>query len=320
MNNLRSFVCGMMFIAISAGINLSCSKNNSQESLPVNNQTPEKPTPKPAPTPTPGPIISEPDENNNNEEEKIIYQWYYKGAVDVETPVNDIKDCPADFIVEGQCEKPLTLCKRKINLYACYPENLEVRITGRVVDENNRPIENVKINGSLGYDGFDEYGTTFTKKNGLFVLKISNSCVPLIHALKDAYTNSVGRPLTGAFTKCRVDNFIGAKDIVMHLKKADRTLNNLAQPISEPQKCRIVGKVFSSDGKGLMGVKVYNGRGNVESDKDGNYILEKNEKCENYCTLSKEGFSVIYPEESKYNAVVSCFQGQPADVIFKVKN
>lgn len=303
MCKLMSLVFGSLFILTTAGFSLSCSKND--QVAPFIENRPEKPSPSPDP------------ESPDHDDEKTNYQWFYKGVIDEYPHPDNLKDCPTNFSLDGSCEIPMSECKRKINIYSCYPENLEVRITGKVLDENNLPIENVKINGSLGYDGYNEYGTAFTKKNGSFILKIVNSCVPLIFALKDSYTNNTGKPHTSALTQCKIENFAGANNLVLRLKKSIRTINNIVEPISEQKKCRIVGRVADSNGVGLPGVNVFNGKSVGESDQHGIYTLEKNEKCDNYCFFRKKNYTQISPEEGNS---VSCYQGRPADVIFKANN
>ncbi|MBL7543139.1 MAG: hypothetical protein JNL11_04950, partial [Bdellovibrionaceae bacterium] len=137
---LRSLLLKIIFTVVSSGIFLACQENRSEEK----NLPPplfEKPVTPPSP-----PSIED-DENG-------IYRWHYKGGVDSFSSDVVPAECPADFVVDGTCDSALTLCKKKISLYGCYPENLEIRITGKVLDENNQPIENVKINGSLGVPGY----------------------------------------------------------------------------------------------------------------------------------------------------------------------
>lgn len=303
MKKNRSLLFKIIFTIVSSGIFLACQENRSEEK----NLPPplfEKPVTPPSP-----PSIED-DENG-------IYRWHYKGGVDSFSSDVVPAECPADFVVDGTCDSALTLCKKKISLYGCYPENLEIRITGKVLDENNQPIENVKINGSLGVPGYDEIGETYTKKSGKFILKIQNFCVRIVVAFKDGYVSSSGKNNATTLTYCEVENFVGAKDLILHLKKAPRTSQNVDVK-SEEQFCRIVGKVFNNDGSGLPEVTITNGKQSVLSDNDGNYVIEKKEKCDNHCTLSKQNYSSVFPEKSD-SAVVSCFLGQPNDVVFESK-
>lgn len=289
-------------MTISCGIFLSCNKNSAKEKEIIPPLI-EKPNP------------SQPSQPIEEEIDITTYRWYYKGGVDGVSSTTEIKSCPTDFMVDGVCDSALTLCKNKISLYACYPENLEIHIKGKILDENNHPIENVKIQGSLGVPDYDEIGEAYTRKSGKFTFKISNFCVHLISAFKDGYVSSLGEPYVTTSTQCKVEDFIGAKDLTINLKKIPRSIQNI-EAKSEANFCRIVGRVTNADGSGLSGVKISNGRYSTLSGMDGNYSIEKQEKCNNYCTLGKKGYRSIFPEK-RDSAVVSCFLGQPGDVVFE---
>lgn len=303
MKKKKSFLFKIIFVIISCGIFLSCQENKNSKND-VTEPLARKPQ---SPIPTP----------ESEEEEKEIYRWYYKGSIDNFSSSDEIKECPTEFLVDGICNSALSLCKKKITVYACYPENLEIRVTGKVLDENNQPIENVKIYGSLGFADYSNIGESYSKKTGKFILKVENYCVRIVVALKDGYVSLLGRPNGMALTRCKTENFAGAKDITIHLKKVPRTPNTI-EAKSEERFCRVVGKVLNSDGSGLPGVKVANGKQSTLSDQDGNYIIEKQEKCDNYCTLWKENYRSIFPVKNN-RAVVSCFLGQPNDVVFESK-
>lgn len=311
---------GLKFILLVFMIHVffACNKNETNSDNIIDTQ--QEPTTKPTPPPTPAPTTPEPTPapgNGSDEIDPLYYRWYYKGNVTENSVSSKAEICPEDFEVDGLCKKPLSFCQRKISLYACYPEDLQIRITGKVVDENNNPIPGVKIIGSYGYIIYDEMATK-TKADGSFLLKNSNSCFPLVHALKDGYLNMDGFYQAIQLSKCKADNFIGASGLVIQLKKTSRSVPDAISTISTESSCRIAGKVLTVNGQGLAGVKVRNGNGSAVTNNEGIYIIEKDQKCDNFCSLYKEGYVAYFPSHES-SAIVSCFEARPADVILTKK-
>ncbi len=300
----ESSILKLGFLFFCSALLLSCGpqKHSVQSGEPIF----EKPQ-------DPPPSLEEPEEF----ESPLVYTWFYKGVYNRNNKAaEDLPPlCPENFQVEGLCEQPLEQCLRGESLYACYPKDLELRIQGRVVDEEGNPLRGAQIFSTYPMAGFPDTWQAESRRSGNFLVRTQSYCLEVLSASKDGYVAVNNSPQDTRLSGCKVDNFQGARGLTFRLKKAERTFKN--QPgLSTATNCELMGRVVDTDGDPLEGVQVFNGRGESITNKEGVYKILKSEACSRFCTARKRGFRPVEPLKGA-SAITSCFDAEPADMILK---
>lgn len=268
----------------------------------------------------PSPILN-PDKTSPPEQPRVIeppwpalkYVWYYKG--ESLEPNSSLSNCPENFNLDGICSEKLALCQRGTSIYACYPKDLEIRISGKVIDENGLPIRGAHIfEVSSGFDYWERWKSQ-SKEDGSFLVRSNGICIKLISASLDGYETISGHAHDIKYANCKNEEFRGSDSMVFVLKKINRSVTKGDEGSSE-HFCRIRGRVINPQGIGIEAVKINNGTVKTLSDANGYFEIQKQESCDRFCTYRKNGFISATFKDSA-TGISSCLEGLPGDVILK---
>lgn len=214
------------------------------------------------------PAAQNPPENNkapvDNKPPEILLEdpevtiWFYQESREENDPMADFNECQAPFTIGSLCSSKGDLCHVNNHLYLCSPQDLMVRIRGKVLDEKNEPVVNALVMGGLGFSGYTNLSESKTNERGEFVVKAQNMCLSVVNALKEGYAAPSGFIYSSALTGCRTENYTGAQDIIINMKKMARTVpaNREFHGINSVEQCHLIGKVVDSTGQPAPGKSV----------------------------------------------------------------
>jgi hypothetical protein len=299
------FISKFIFLLFLVSINLfsvSCSETKS-----AFKDKPKVPLKPEDPNPT---------DESENQESPLQYAWYFKEDFSIENHKN-LPLCPDDFALDETCTSPLTHCARGQGVYSCYPENLEIRVSGSVVDQNGVPLRGVQIFNVNSLASTKDEWVSESKKSGKYLVKFYGGCSSLLSASKDGYVSSENaKAYDLKLSMCESKDFKGSTNIQFTLKQIPRTTNLSEIPVSSHNMCKITGRVIDTLGNGIPDVIVINGHEKVLTDNFGNYLLFKDESCSRFCVVKKAGYR--NPDNSLGStAMASCYSAQPGDIVME---